>query len=178
MLASQVLQTTDRWRGDWRTSYWHASDGSDRCADPRDLLPNDITCWSRYPVPEMFERSPGNVLRWLFDSHHGAPARLVPRWIYLRALAAIYFSAFYSLLFQIKGLIGPEGVLPADRYLAAVARALESTRFWYAPSLFWVSSSSQAVMVVTGIGLAASAVAFLNLWPRLSFFKHVLKLSI
>ena len=29
----------------------------------------------------------------------------MPRWIFFRALAAIYFSAFYSLLFQIKGLL-------------------------------------------------------------------------
>ena len=118
----------------------------------------------------MLERNPGNVLRWLFDSRYGASDRLVPRWLFLRALAAIYFSAFYSLLFQIKGLIGPEGVLPAHDYLAAVARTLPSSRYWYAPSLFWISSSSQMLMIVTWIGIAASIVAFLNLWPRLAFF--------
>ena len=57
--------------------------------------------------------NPGNFVHWLFDSRDGAPGRLVPRWIFLRALATIYFSAFYSLLFQIKGLIGTEGILPA-----------------------------------------------------------------
>ena len=65
-----------------------------------------------------------NFLRWLFNPRHGPTGRLVPRWIFLRALALIYFSAFYSLLFQIKGLIGPEGILPAQKYLAAVARSL------------------------------------------------------
>ena len=72
----------------------------------------------------MAERSPGYWLHWLFDSRAGIPGRLVSRWIFLRALAAIYFSAFYSLLFQIKGLIGPEGILPARDYLAAVAPAV------------------------------------------------------
>lgn len=62
------------------------------------------------------QRTPGNVVRWLFDSQHGASERLIPRWIFLRALAAIYFSAFYSLLFQIKGLNGPEGILPAGGF--------------------------------------------------------------
>ena len=38
----------------------------------------------------------------------------------------IYFSAFYSLLFQIKGLIGPNGILPAGDYLQAVSAALHS----------------------------------------------------
>jgi hypothetical protein len=118
----------------------------------------------------MQERNPGYVLRWLFDSRYGPPDRLVPRWLFLRALAAIYFSAFYSLLFQIKGLIGPQGVLPAHDYLAAVARAFPSSRYWYAPSLFWISSSSQMLMAVTWIGIVASIVAFLNLWPRLTFF--------
>jgi lipase maturation factor 1 len=116
-------------------------------------------------------RAPGNIIRRLFDSRCGPQDRLIPRWIFLRALAAIYFSAFYSLLFQIKGLVGPEGILPAQQYLAAVENSLSgAARFWYAPSLFWISSNSDALMLVTWIGLAASVIAFLNLWPRLSFF--------
>ncbi|MGH9607218.1 MAG: lipase maturation factor family protein [Terracidiphilus sp.] len=115
-------------------------------------------------------RSPANTIRWLFDSHRGAQRRLIPRWIVLRALAAIYFSAFYSLLFQIKGLIGPEGILPARRFLDAVAHSLGGSRYWYAPSVFWISASSGTMMTVMWIGLAASVAAFFNLWPRISFF--------
>ena len=95
---------------------------------------------------------------------------MVPRWIFLRALALIYFSAFYSLLFQIKGLIGPDGILPARDYLANIGQQLELERYWYAPSLHWFSSSSAMMMAVTWVGLIASVIAFLNLWPRLSFF--------
>jgi len=111
-----------------------------------------------------------DVFRWLFDARRGPRGRLVPRWILLRALALIYFSAFFSLLFQIKGLIGPEGILPAAQYLAAIAQQLGGLRFWYAPSLFWISASSGVLMAVTWIGLLASIAAFCNLWPRLSFF--------
>ena len=111
-----------------------------------------------------------DIFRWLFDSRRGPRGRLVPRWIFLRALALIYFSAFYSLLFQIKGLIGPEGILPAAQYLAAIAQQLGGARFWYAPSLFWISASSAMLEAVTWIGLLASIAAFCNLWPRLSFF--------
>ena len=78
-----------------------------------------------------------NFFRWLFDSRYGPRGRLAPRWIFLRALALIYFSAFYSLLFQIKGLIGPEGILPAHKYLDAVAEAFGPKRFWFAPTIFW-----------------------------------------
>jgi hypothetical protein len=132
-------------------------------------LMHDITPAARYSVLHMLERSPGKFVHWLFDSRVGAPGRLVPRWIFLRALAAIYFSAFYSLLFQVKGLIGPEGILPARNYLAAVAEQYASTKFWFAPTLFWFSASSHALMVVTWVGLAASIAALVNLWPRLSF---------
>jgi hypothetical protein len=111
-----------------------------------------------------------DIFRWLFDARRGPRGRLIPRWIFLRALAIIYFSAFYSLLFQIKGLIGPEGILPAEKYLAAIAQQLGGLRFWYAPSLFWISATSTMLMVVTWIGLLASIAAFCNLWPRLSFF--------
>ncbi|MGA3129784.1 MAG: lipase maturation factor family protein [Terracidiphilus sp.] len=110
------------------------------------------------------------IFRWLFDARRGPRGRMVPRWIFLRALALIYFSAFFSLLFQIKGLIGPEGILPAGQYLAAVAQQLGAVRFWYAPSLYWISASSPMLMVVTWIGLLAAIAAFCNLWPRLSLF--------
>lgn len=119
----------------------------------------------------MEKRTPSNAIRWLFDGRYGPADRLIPRWIFLRALAAIYFSAFYSLLFQIKGEIGPEGILPAGQYLAAVARSMDGVlRYWYAPSLYWISASSTMLMAVTWVGIAASIMALVNLWPRLSLF--------
>ena len=111
-----------------------------------------------------------NGFRWLFDGHRGPRGQMIPRWIFLRALALIYFSAFFSLLFQIKGLIGPDGILPAQDYLANIAQQLGLERYWYAPSLYWISSSSAMMMAVTWIGLIASVIALVNVWPRLSFF--------
>jgi hypothetical protein len=118
----------------------------------------------------MMERKPAHLLRWLFDSRHGPAASVVPRWLFLRALALIYFSAFFSLLFQIKGLIGPEGVLPAHQYLDIVAQELGGKQYWFAPTLYWISSSNAALMAVTWIGLIAAVTTFFNLWPRLSLF--------
>ena len=135
---------------------------------PRLVMPHD-TGQSGYSDRTTMQRARGNIVRWIFDSRYGPADRLIPRWIFLRTLALWYFSAFYSLLFQIRGLMGPEGILPADRYLAAVARALGGKRFWFAPSLFWASSSSRTLMAVMIVGLIASIIAFLNLWPRFSF---------
>jgi lipase maturation factor 1 len=109
-------------------------------------------------------------IRWLFDAQAGSRIRFVPRWMFLRALAVFYFSAFYSLLFQIEGLIGPHGVLPAEKFLPALGGETGSLRFWYAPTLFWVSSGEHMMIAVTWLGLIASIAVFLNLWPRLSFF--------
>jgi len=127
-------------------------------------------CETGYSVRTMMGRRPGNIFRWLFDSRHGPRGRLVPRWIFLRALALIYFSAFLSLIFQINGLIGPQGVLPAQKYLRAVADAFGPLRYWFAPTLFWASQSKSMLLAVTWIGLIASIVALVNVWPRLTFF--------
>src|SRR5437764_2830035 len=111
-----------------------------------------------------------NAAGWLLgpepidERHHG---HLWSRWIFLRTLGLIYFSAFYSLLFQIKGLIGPAGILRAQEYLAAVAQAYPGwQRFWFAPTLLWISGSNHLLMAMCWAGMAASLALVLNVWPR------------
>lgn len=109
------------------------------------------------------------LLRTLFGTApgEGARTRLLARWLFLRALGLIYFSAFYSLLFQIRGLIGPRGLLPAADYLDRVAHGMGALRFWYAPTLLWFSSSNAALIALAVVGLVASLALVCNLWPRL-----------
>jgi len=107
------------------------------------------------------------AVEWLFGpGPTGANGHLKARWLFLRALGLIYFSAFYSLLFQIRGLIGPSGILPAREYLETVSRYMGAERFWFAPTLFWIRSSDVALMAVCWAGLIASIAVVLNLWPR------------
>jgi hypothetical protein len=63
----------------------------------------------------------------IFSPDVEQPGRLWPRWLFLRALGLIFLSAFYALAFQIHGLIGERGILPAGDYLAHVD-ALSSPR--------------------------------------------------
>ena len=108
-----------------------------------------------------------SATRWLFDAEHGAADRLIPRWLFLRALGCIYFSAFFSLVFQIRGLIGPNGILPANDYLQAVTTTFGHVRgVWFAPTLFWFSSGPPILMALCWAGMAASLLLVLNLWPR------------
>lgn len=111
--------------------------------------------------------SSASAMHWLFDAEQGAQDRLLPRWLFLRALGIIYFSAFYSLLFQIRGLIGPDGILPAGPYLQAVAHSLGPwLRIWYAPTLLWWSNGNGMLNALCWAGLAASVLLILNVWPR------------
>ena len=113
------------------------------------------------------DRGPASAIGWLFDRQQRVPDRLIPRWLFLRALGAIYFSAFFSLVFQIRGLIGPEGILPAGRYLHAVAQSLGRwQRVWYAPTLLWWSAGPVVLSALCWAGMLASLLLVLNLWPR------------
>src|ERR1051325_4679130 len=89
------------------------------------------------------------------------------RWIWLRALGAIFLSAFVSLHFQIEGLIGSRGLLPAQTYLQQL-RVLGLKRFWFVPTLLWINTDDAMLMAIVWIGLIASVAIIANLWPRLS----------
>ena len=111
--------------------------------------------------------SAAQTIGWLFDGHHGPSERLISRWLFLRALGLIYFSAFFSTVFQIRGLIGPEGILPAGPYLNQVAQSLGHwERLWYAPTLLWLSSSSHMLLGLCWLGMIASLALIFNFWPR------------
>ena len=100
------------------------------------------------------------AIRWLFDSEYGAFNRLIPRWLFLRALGCIYFSAFFSLVFQIHGLIGSEGI-PANEYLRAVAHSLGDSRgLWFSPTLLWLASGPHMLAALCWVGMGASLLLF------------------
>ncbi len=113
------------------------------------------------------DRSPASAIGWLFDRQHGAPDRLIPCWLFLRALGAIYFSAFFSLVFQIRGLIGPQGILPSNHYLQALEQALGHwQRLWYTPTLLWISAGPGMLTALCSVGMLVSLLLVLNVWPR------------
>jgi hypothetical protein len=106
-----------------------------------------------------------STYRYLFDSEYGSANHFIARWLFLRALGLIYFSAYFALLFQVRGLIGSQGILPAVDYLQAV-RSLGALRFWYAPTILWSSSSDHWLVGLCWTGLIASVVLVANIWPR------------
>jgi lipase maturation factor 1 len=109
------------------------------------------------------------IFRYLFDSAYGRFDHFIARWLFLRALGLIYFSAFFALLFQVRGLIGFRGILPAAEYLHS-ATGLGALRFCYAPSLLWLNSSDRMLMTICWLGLIASVILAINVWPRAMLF--------
>jgi hypothetical protein len=109
----------------------------------------------------------GRGLRYLFDREQGASDVLIARWVFLRAMGAIYFSAFLALVFQIRGMVGTQGILPAGEYLEKV-RGLGALRIWYAPTVFWLGSGNHALMLVVWVGIVASVLVVVNVAPRVT----------
>ncbi len=105
----------------------------------------------------------------LFDSSAGAANRLIARWVFLRALGLIYFSAFLALIFQVRGLIGTQGILPAADYLHG-GLSLGLLRYWYVPTLLWLSSTDHMLTTLCWAGLFASILLVVNVWPRMALF--------
>ena len=100
---------------------------------------------------------------------HASDSYLWPRWLFLRALGLIFFSVFYGLAFQLRGLIGERGVLPAGLYLDRISTVFGPlTRLWFAPTLLWINSSDGALTLVVTAGLITSVLLVLNVWPRLT----------
>lgn len=109
-----------------------------------------------------------NVAYW-FAPAEFQQGSLVPRWLWLRALGLIFFSVFYSLAFQIHGLIGARGILPAAGYLREVAGSTSGLeRFWLVPSLFWLGAGDTTLAVVVAAGIVCSLLLIANVWPRVS----------
>ena len=91
-----------------------------------------------------------------------APERWwLTRDVFLRALALLYVLAFLAFAFQFKPLVGANGLLPAARYLEVVRENLPGglSRFWAAPTAFWLSSSDLALAAAAWVGAALSLAA-------------------
>jgi hypothetical protein len=98
---------------------------------------------------------------------------------FLRLLGAIYFFAFGAFLFQIKGLLGKNGILPIVEHLNLLKRDYPKRCYRLVPTLFWLNSSDTMLMAVVSIGTLLSVLLMLGVFPPLLLFLlYVLYLSI
>ena len=112
------------------------------------------------------------LTRWLWGRHVERPEHVVTRWFFLRALGIIYFIAFLSLAMQIQGLIGPEGILPTDRFLSAVkvecdAQGIGVARFGLVPTLCWLGASGTFLNIQCAAGMVLALLLIFDIAPAL-----------
>jgi hypothetical protein len=87
-------------------------------------------------------------------------------WLFLRLLGVVYLAAFWSLSTQILGLIGHDGIVPADRLMQAVASSLPgTTRFWMFPTLAWISAGDAALRLLCAGGVVLSLFLIAGVLP-------------
>ena len=109
-----------------------------------------------------------NVFGWVIGQQAGS-TYLLTRWIVLRGIALIYLIAFISLWVQIRGLIGSQGILPVQDFLAAMRTYLGGVSFKMLPTVFWFNASDAALTAVCALGVLFSILALLGVMPIGSF---------
>lgn len=83
------------------------------------------------------------------------PSHLLP-WLFPKLLGVVYCLAFVSLLVQVQGLYGSQGILPVRSYLAELQQGLGRRAFRYCPTLFWLGSSDRLLTAGALLGMVLS----------------------
>src|SRR6266436_1890438 len=78
------------------------------------------------------------------------------RWLFERAVAAVYLVAFIAAARQFVPLLGEHGLEPVGRWVQAIP-------FRSSPSLFYLFPNDQAFRIGAWLGIALSALALSSL---------------
>ncbi|MGB7291899.1 MAG: lipase maturation factor family protein [Thermodesulfobacteriota bacterium] len=86
------------------------------------------------------------------------------RWVFLRALGIIYFVAFFSFFTQILGLIGSNGILPADIFLGSWKISLGWKAYAALPTLAWINYGDEFLRFIPICGMLLSLLLIAGLF--------------
>lgn len=99
--------------------------------------------------------------------------------LFIKLLALIYFSAFFSLGVQVTGLVGANGILPFAELLEHSYQNNGIMAWLYRPTLFWFNSSDFSLQGATLLGCLVSLMLFIGfkpMWSLISLFALYLSL--
>ncbi len=95
---------------------------------------------------------------------------LVGRWLFIRGLGLVYLFAFGSLWSQLSGLIGTEGIAPADLYLGLLEKHVaqsDALSWWQFPTLSWFLGADETTLhILAAAGCALSIGLVAGVLPR------------
>lgn len=99
--------------------------------------------------------------------------------LFPRLLGFIYFAAHGALLFQVKGLIGKDGILPVASFLDSYQFYPLRKRLLYFPTLFWLRSTDAALLTVLSVSVLLSVLLMLGFYPSYILLAlYIIQLSI
>lgn len=94
---------------------------------------------------------------------------VLSRWLFLKLLGLVYLIAFGSLVPQLTGLVGTNGLLPIEQYLERSYALLGTEAYYQLPTLLWLWPSDIGLLSACVLGLATAIVAIVGFAPILSF---------
>ncbi|MBI2947101.1 MAG: lipase maturation factor family protein [Verrucomicrobia bacterium] len=113
------------------------------------------------------------MTRWLWGDRLEPPTHILVRRLFLRLMGLTYLIAFLSLNVQLPGLVGSNGIMPAQSVMRAIKQntsGLGLDRFRVAPTLCWFSAEDGFLRGLCGAGLVLSALVILNIAPAPCLF--------
>jgi uncharacterized membrane protein YphA (DoxX/SURF4 family) len=99
------------------------------------------------------------------DGRNGRSTFFLARWIFLRLLGLIFLIAFLSYWSQLDGLIGSQGILPAQQFVDRVEEQLGGVSLLEFPTLCWISASDGFLHALCGIGVVLSVMLIVGAAP-------------
>ncbi len=110
------------------------------------------------------------LTRWCWGQHVETSSHFLTRWFFLRALGLVYLFAFVSLWMQVSGLIGHNGILPADQFVSSVQQQCDQQgiglkRFYLLPTLCWIDASDAFLNFQCAAGAVLSVLLVIGLFP-------------
>jgi lipase maturation factor 1 len=115
------------------------------------------------------------LTRWCWGRHVAPPAHYFARYFFLRALGVVYLVAFVSLWTQINGLMGHNGILPADQFMPAMkqqcaVQGIGLERYHLLPTLCWFDASDAFLHFQCAAGTVCAILLIIGLAPAPSLF--------
>src|SRR5207249_7134130 len=108
------------------------------------------------------------VTRLLWGNDVRRPTYFWARRWFLRALGTIYLIAFVSLWVQVNGLVGSDGMSPANQFLPAVRAQIGPDAYALLPTLCWFGQSDAFLYFFCGSGVRFSFLLIFGFAPAFS----------
>ena len=102
--------------------------------------------------------------RALWGNQFEPSTYFLTRRVFLVSLGIVYCLAFLSLWLQIEGLVGSQGIMPAQEFFKGVEKVTGTERYWVLPSIFWLNAGDAF------LNLSCLAGVFLSVCVITGFF--------